>query len=113
MINPATVKILRRIKKMTSKEFSRFIKTADDGMINDLCECVFNVINTDLNFNKRKKTCLKKHIHKNCSKIRLRRIMNKKIPLSKRRTALKQEGRGLPFLLASAIPFLTSLFTGK
>jgi len=36
--------------------------------------------------------------------------MNKRIPLSKRKTALAQEGRGLPFLLASAIPFLTSLF---
>jgi hypothetical protein len=39
--------------------------------------------------------------------------MNKKLPLSKRRTALKQEGRGLPFLLASAIPFITSLFMRK
>lgn len=113
MISAGTVKMLRRIKKMSSKDFSKFIKNADDGVINDLCECVFNVINTDLNFNTRKKNCLKKHIHKNCSKVRLRRISNKKTPLSKRRMALRQEGRGLPFLLASAIPFLTSLFAGK
>ena len=110
MISPETIKLLKKIKKMSAKEFSKFIKKADDGLINDLCECAFNVINTDLNLKKRKKTCLKKHIHKNCSKIRLKRIINKKIPLSKRRNALHQEGKGLPFLLASAIPFLTSLF---
>lgn len=111
MVNAQTVKILKKIKKMKEKDFSKFIKTADDEMINDLCECVFNVINTDLKFSKGKKTCLKKHIHEKCSKVRLRRIMTRKIPLSKRRTAMKQEGRGLPFLLAAAIPFLTSLFT--
>lgn len=98
---------------MSRLDFSKFINKADDDLINDLCECVFNVINTDLKFKKKKKTCLKQHIHKNCSKVRLKKIMNKKIPLSKRRAALKQEGRGLPFLLASAIPFLTSLFMGK
>jgi len=111
MISKTTIKLLRQIKKMSNSNFSNFIKKADDETINDLCECVYNIINTDLKFNKRKKTCLKKHIHKNCSKIRLKKIINKKIPISKRRSALKQEGRGLPFLLASAIPFLTSLFT--
>jgi len=110
MISPNIIKVLKKIKKMKMKEFSKFVRGSDDSMINDLCECVFNVINTDLNFKPRKKTCLKKHIHKNCSKIRLKKIMNKRIPLSKRKTALAQEGRGLPFLLASAIPFLTSLF---
>ena len=110
MISKTTLKLHKKIKKMSAKQFSQFIKTADDGVIDDLCECAFNVINTDLKMKKRKQTCLKKHIHKNCSKIRLKRIINKKIPLSKRRTAMKQEGRGLPFLLASAIPFLTSLF---
>jgi hypothetical protein len=113
MINREMITILKRIKKMSKKDFSKFVRKADDGLIDDLCECVYNVINTDLNFKKRKKTCLKQHIHKNCSKIRLKKIMNKKLPLSKRRTALKQEGRGIPFLLASAIPFLTSLFMKK
>jgi len=113
MINSGTIRTLKNIKKMSRLDFSKFINKADDDLINDLCECVFNVINTDLKFKKKKKTCLKQHIHKNCSKVRLKKIMNKKIPLSKRRAALKQEGRGLPFLLASAIPFLTSLFMGK
>ena len=111
MISQATIKILKQVKKMSGKDFASFIKNAEDHVIDDLCECVFNVINTDLKFKKKKKTCLKKHIHSNCSKVRLKKIMNKKIPLSKRRIALQQEGRGLPFLLASAIPFLTSLFT--
>lgn len=110
MISPQFVQILKKIKKMKKNEFSKFVRGANDSMINDLCESVFNIVNTDLNFKPRKKTCLKKHIHQNCSKIRLKKIMNKRIPLSKRKTALAQEGRGLPFLLASAIPFLTSLF---
>ena len=111
MVNAQTLKLLKRIRKMSDKAFSRFVHTADNNVINDLCEVVFNVINTDLKFKKRKKTCLKNHIHKKCSKLRLKKIMNKKTPLSKRRNALKQEGRGLPFLLAAAIPFLTSLFS--
>jgi len=111
MISSTTIKLLRMIKKMSNKDFSKFITKADDDTINDLCECIYNVINTDLNFSNRKKKCLKNHIHKNCSKIRLKKIMDKKIALSKRKTALKQEGRGLPFLLASVIPFLTSLFS--
>ena len=113
MLNKNFVKLLRQIKKMSNKDFAKFVSKVDDETINDLCECVYNVINTDLNFTKRKKKCLKDHVHKNCSRIRLNKIINKKVALSKRRMALKQEGRGLPFLLASVIPFLTSLFTKK
>jgi hypothetical protein len=44
---------------------------------------------------------------------RLNKISKKSHPISKRRKALQQEGKGLPLLLASAIPFLIDLFTGK
>lgn len=60
MISKNSIKLLRQIKKMSSKDFSKFINKADDDTINDLCECIYNVINTDLRFNKRKKNLPKK-----------------------------------------------------
>lgn len=113
MVNKETVSLLKRIKKMSPKEFSVMIDSVTDKTIDDLCECIFNVINTDLGFNKKKKRCLKDHIHKNCSVGRLKKISEKKTPIFKRRKMLKQEGKGLPFLLTSLIPLITSLFTSK
>lgn len=105
--------LLKKIKKMSPKQFSTMVTTINDQTVDDLCQCIYNVIYTDLHFSKRKKACLKNHIHKNCSKARLKTISEKSAPLSKRRKAMRQEGKGLPLLLASAIPFLIDLFRPK
>jgi len=80
---------------------------------NNICECVYNVIHTDLNLPKQKKNKLKNFIKANCSIHRINKIASKKENLFKRRKALKQEGKGLPMILATAIPFLIDLITGR
>lgn len=99
------------MKKLKKDDIPDFIDNLNDISVDDLCECVFNVIHTDLKLSKHKKNCLKQHIKKNCSVHRLKTITNKNTPLFKRRKALKMEGKGLPMILASVIPFLSSLFS--
>jgi hypothetical protein len=110
MVNKQLLNLMKLIRKMNAEEFSHFIDSVNDKTVDDICECVHNVINTDLNFNGAKIRHLKKHIKTNCCVKRIKTITNKKIPLFKRRKTLKMEGKGLPFLLASTIPFLISLF---
>lgn len=111
MVQKEILSLLKRIKKMSPEQFAVMIDSVTDKTIDDLCECIFNVINTDLGFSRKKKKCLKNHIHKNCSTSRLKNIATRKTPLSKRRKMLKQEGKGLPLLLGSLIPLITSLFS--
>jgi len=98
---------------MNAEEFSHFIDSVNDKTVDDICECVHNVINTDLKFSGKQIKNLKKHIKSHCCVKRIKTITNKRVPLFKRRKNLKMEGKGLPLLLASTIPFLISLFKNK
>lgn len=113
MVKKHIIDTLKRIKKMNSAEFAHFIDQVNDDTVDELCECIYNAINTDLRFSKTKKSSLKRHVKQNCSLHRLKCITNKKTPIFKRRKAMKQEGKGLPMLLASVVPFLIDLFTKK
>jgi len=113
MIDKSFIKFLKLVKQMKKDDFEHLIDYLDDRSIDHICECVYNVINTDLNIQRQKLFSLKQHIKKNMNSKRLKMISNKKVPLLKRRKAIKQEGRGLPFLLASVIPFLANLFMPK
>lgn len=105
------IQFLKFAKSLKKGEFEHLVNYLSDNSIDHICECVFNVINTDLKMNPKKLRKLKNHIKKNMNSKRLKIIANKKVPLLKRRKAIKQEGRGLPLLLASVIPFLANLFT--
>lgn len=107
------VSVLKMMKNLGSADVKDVIEHLNDDSIDNLCECVFNVINTDLKLSKAKKMKLRNHIKKNCCLSNLKKITNKKVPLFKRRKALQMEGRGLPMLIASVVPFLISLFTRK
>jgi len=113
MMDKSFIKFLKLVKQMKKDDFENLVDYLDDKSVDHICECVYNVINTDLNMQRQKVVSLKHHIKKNMNTKRLKMISNKKVPLLKRRRAIKQEGRGLPFLLASAIPFLANLFTSK
>ena len=112
-INKDFVNFLKFTKSLKKGEFEHLIDYLSDNSIDHICECVYNVINTDLKMNVKKVRKLKTHIRKNMNSKRLKVIANKKIPLLKRRRSIKQEGRGLPLLLASVIPFLANLFMPK
>lgn len=104
--------LIKSLSKLKEKDVQCLLSHISDDAIDCLCECVFNVLNTDLKLSSKKKNSLKKLIKTNCSTHRLKQISNKKNPISKRRRALKMEGKGLPFLLSAAIPFLTNLIFG-
>jgi hypothetical protein len=98
---------------MKPEDLKTILNVLPDDATEIICECVYNVLNTDIKLTPKKKSHLRKFIKSNCNVHRLNKISKKSHPISKRRKALQQEGKGLPLLLASAIPFLIDLFTGK
>jgi len=104
---------LRFTKSLKKGEFEHLIDYLSDNSIDHICECIFNLIHNDLKMSDNKLKKIKSHIKKNMNSKRLKMISDKKVPLLKRRKAIKQEGRGLPLLLASVIPFLANLFMPK
>lgn len=113
MINKNFLPVLKALKKLNADDIQYFIEHLNDSSIDNICECVFNVVNTDLKLSKAKRLKLRNHLKKNCCLANIKKITNRKVPIFKRRKALSMEGRGLPLILASVLPFLTSLFTRK
>lgn len=105
--------LLEVLRKMKAHDIPKLIDHLDDKSIDSICECCYNIIHTNFNIPSRKKNKLRNHIKTNCSMQRLKTICDKGTPVFKRRKALKQEGKGLPAILATAIPLLISLFTRK
>jgi|688.fasta_scaffold07282_18 putative N-acetylmannosamine-6-phosphate epimerase len=105
--------LLNILKRLKPKDVSDIMEFLTDDAIDNICECVYNVIHTDINLPSRKKAKLRNFIKSNCSIHRINKITSKKEALFKRRKALSQEGKGLPLLLGAAIPFLTDLIFGR
>ena len=107
------IPLLEVLKKMKANDIPKIIDHLNDKSVNQICECCFNVIHTNLKMCNKKKLKLRNHIKANCKMHRLKTICNKSTPVFKRRKALKQEGKGLPLILSAALPFLASLVFGK
>ena len=103
------IPLLKTLSKMNKNDLIHSINCLNDDTIDGICECVYNVIFTDLNLTQRKKTTLKKHLKKSCCIKKIKQITNKTNPVFKRRELLKQQGSGLPMLLMTAVPFLIDL----
>ncbi len=101
-------KLYECLVKVPNHLRQHIIKHLDDDGINDICECIYNVIFTDLNISKRKKDILRKHIKQYPN---IKNIINKKVSVSKRRQALIQHGSGIGLILSTVLPLLTSLFS--
>ena len=113
MIKKDFLHILKLCKKLKPEEFNSFLDHLSDNSVDSICECVYNVINTDLKLSSAKRRKLKNHIVSKCNTKNIKLITNKKVSISKRRKLIKQEGGFLGPILAAVIPFLTSLFTPK
>jgi hypothetical protein len=101
-------KLYECIVKVPDYLRQHIIKHLDDEGINTICECLYNVIFTDLKLSKKKKLLLKKHI-KNFPNIK--QLTNANVSVSKRRYALTQQGSGIGLILSTVLPLLASLFT--
>ena len=113
MIQNKDVPLIKVLSGMKPEDLQVILDVLPDDATEIICECVFNVLNTDIKLSPKKKSHLRKFIKSNCSVHRLSKISKKSHPISKRRKALKQEGKGLPLLLGAAIPFLMDLFMGR
>jgi hypothetical protein len=101
------------LQKLKPPQLSEIIQHLDDNSIDNLCECVFNVIHTDLSLSPRVKQRLRKQLKLKCSHKNLKTIISKKVPVSKRRKALSQEGAGLGIILATVIPYIAKFLYDK
>ena len=103
------VPLIKSLSKMKQDDVSHCVDCLNDETVDSICECVYNVIFTDLKLSSKKKASLKRHIKTKCSIEKIKKITKKSYPVSKRRELLKQEGSGLPLLLMTAVPFLIDL----
>ena len=113
MIQNKDLPLIKVLSGMKPEDLQVILDVLPDEATEIICECVYNVLNTDIKLSPKKKSHLRKFIKSNCSVHRLSKIAKKSHPISKRRKALKQEGKGLPLLLGAAIPFLMDLFMGR
>jgi hypothetical protein len=113
MIQNKDLPLIKVLSSMKPEDLQVILDVLPDDATEIICECVYNVLNTDIKLSPKKKSHLRKFIKSNCSVHRLAKISKKSHPISKRRKALKQEGKGLPLLLGAAIPFLMDLFMGR
>ncbi len=101
-------KLYECITKVPKNLRNHMLKHLDDDSVDDVCECLYNVVFTDLNLSKQKKQMLRKHIKKSIPDINM--LTNRATSVSKRRQALSQHGNGIGLILSAILPFLTKLF---
>ena len=97
--------ILNWVSKTNPKQAKAFIKTADKGFIDALCECCLNVLHGNIPLSNKQKKKLKKH------KTTLRQLVNKKISIT-RKKALLQKGGSLGGIISSLGGLLGGLLFG-
>ena len=103
-------KTLQKLKPDVLKEV---IQHLDDNSVDSLCECVYNVIYSDMSIAPKTKKLLRKKLKKTCSVTNLKNIASKKVSVSKRRQALSQEGTGIGLILATVVPWLANLIFNR
>lgn len=97
------------IKKFSPNEFNILLNYLNEEGIDSLCEFFYNTIYTDLPIPPGKKRALRNKLKKNCCMKNLKHITEKSIHHQLRKKALKQEGKGLGFILSTVVPVLAKL----
>lgn len=100
--------LIKVVKKLKPEERSHLIPYLKTDVVEFLCECVHNVLYTDIGIKNKSK--IKKKLKSQCSVHRLKIIANKTKPFEAKVNALKQEGAGIGLILSAALPFLMNLF---
>ena len=100
--------LIKVLKKLKSEERSHIVPYLKPDVVEFLCECVHNVLYTDIGIKNKSK--IKKKLKSQCSVHRLKIIANKTKPFEAKVNALKQEGAGIGLILSAALPFLMNLF---
>jgi hypothetical protein len=103
------MELYNSLHKLKPDTLRTIINYMDDNAVDSLCECVYNVIHTDLSLSSKAKQRIRNHLRKKCSLKNIKVITTKNLPVSKRRKALSQEGAGIGLILGTVIPYLAKL----
>lgn len=87
--------ILKLFRKLKTDEVEALIEHLTDNTVDSICECVFNVLNTDLKFSKRRTAYLKRHIKKNVMYIELKQFQIRRYQYLRDEKLLNRKGKGL------------------
>jgi hypothetical protein len=93
---------LKHVRRLSSSDKKRFLKSCNKDFIHGLCECIRNMINGRVPLKPCQLKCLSRH------KQTLRKLALKKTSLAVRKKIL-QKGGFLPLILPSLISGITSL----
>jgi hypothetical protein len=103
--------LIKIVNKLKPEERSQIVPYLKTDCVEFLCECVHNVLYTDIGIKNKNK--IKQKLKNQCSVHRLKTIASKSKSIAAKTSALKQEGKGLGLILSAALPFLMNLFTGR
>jgi hypothetical protein len=106
-------KLYKALSKTKHNILGDVLEHLSDTSTDDLCECVYNVIKTDLGLPAKTRKKLRQKLLQKCSKKNLDIITSKKIPVSKRKKALSQEGAGIGLILGTVVPLLAQLLFNR
>jgi hypothetical protein len=111
-ISPKLLRFFYGLKKLNTSELRHVIEHLNEDGVNAICECMYNIIHTDLGFTNKTKNRLRKHLKTHCKLRNLKTILRRNNDYRKRKRALIQEGGGLGVLFKFISPILTSLLSG-
>jgi len=106
-------KLYSALSKTKPNILGDVLEHLSDSSVDDVCECVYNVIKTDLKLPANIKKRLRQQLLQKCSKKNLSIITSKKVPVSKRKKALSQEGAGIGLILGTVVPLLAQLLFNR
>ncbi len=97
------IELLKILKKAKPKQRKLLLEAAENGLIYCLCECIDNVLRGNVKLSSVRKRELEKH------KDVLRKIVDRKTKVQKKRNLLVQKGGFLPALLAPVLSIAAGL----
>lgn len=93
--------LLELLAKVNGKSRQKILKCCDLDLIEAIAECIFNVLRKNIQLRKTHVNKLRKH------KTTLRRLVNPKNKLNKKRNTILQSGGSfLPLILAPVVSYL-------
>jgi hypothetical protein len=108
-VSTETIQIssLQVLKNASPKLRKAFISNCSKDLLNNISECVLNVLNGNIKLSHCSRRKLKK------PKSSLRALVNKGLPLSAKKRVINQHGGLLLHLLTAVLPTLASLIFSK
>jgi hypothetical protein len=94
---------LHVLKAATPKLHKAIVSNCDRELVNSICECVLNVLNGNVKLS----DCVKRKLRK--QKNVLRKVVDKRVPISGKKKLIVQRGGFLLPLLSAVLPALATL----